>query len=194
MISFDSTHKQILSPSCVNCRDPYFQPADDTLLKVGCCSYSPVFTLFELNACIAHGEESFFREKIFANKHAMIRDFEVIVYAAVNEAFYKRNLSTFSKIEIDDVRLSYSVCQFFEDGIGCQLPPSFKNATCRSFICMTVEQCLTDIEQKALYQAAKNIQNEVKTFNDCYIKVFQEQRWNFHHHLDEIIAYFQNNF
>lgn len=194
MISFDKTYKQILSTACLNCLDPYFQPANRSLPNVGCCSYSPVFTLFELNACLMNNDEAFFRERIFANKDASIHDFEVIVHAKVNDAFYTTDVTSLSKIEIDDVKLGYSVCQFFKKGAGCQLYPSYKNATCRSFICMAIEENLTDIEQKRLSESAKNIQEEVKAFNRCYTKLFQRKGWNFHRYLDEIIAYFQKRF
>lgn len=190
MISFDTTYKQILSNACFNCCDAYFQPANPMLPKVGCCSYSPNFTLFELNACLKNNDEVFLREKIFANTNATIHDYEVIVHANVNEAFFTHDVSSLSKIEVDDLKLSYSICQFFKEGAGCQLHPSYKNATCRSFICLAVEQVLSDIEQRSLSEAIKNIQEEAKAFNRYYTSLFQRKGWNFHNHLDKIIAYF----
>lgn len=190
MISFDKTHNQLLSAACLNCHDPYFAPANDSIPKVGCCSYSPVFSLFELNACIRRHDAQFFLDKIYHHPSATISDFAVTVHAQIHKSFFDLDLSSFSSIELTDTKLSYSVCQFFKDGVGCILHPTYKNAVCRSFICTTIEQQLSDIEQKLLTDTVKLIQEEAHSFNKHYIKLFQQKNWNFHNHIEQITAHF----
>lgn len=148
MIFIDQEKKQILSNNCLNCQDPFFQPPNRQFAKVGCCSYSPSFYLLEI-AKMCLDNPSFFINSILTHPNAERFAYSIKVHANVHPAYEKTSRGHLSKLERDDLKLSYSTCQYFHN--GCSLNPSYKNAVCRTFICMSVEDSL-DEEQKELLQ------------------------------------------
>lgn len=192
MITFDKKDNQILTTACINCKDPYFAPAKATMIHAGCCSYSPVFSLHEINEILKNnGRDDFFRF-IYTNAKATIMPYEVIVHAHVDPLFHKQKLDHLSTIDQDDIRLQYSVCQFFEPQKGCRLPPPYKNATCRSFICLTVEEQLDEAMKLKLKEWNTSIQKEVHAFNEKHRKTLQLKGFDLQNNVQEVVDYLQS--
>ena len=68
-----------------------------------------------------------------------------------------------TQLEKDDLRHSYSICQFSEENKGCSLDPSFKNSVCRSFICTSIEESLHD-DKQVVQHLIKEIRTEEHDF------------------------------
>ncbi|HJV45058.1 MAG TPA: hypothetical protein VJ824_04940 [Bacillota bacterium] len=191
MIEWESQFKQILSDQCVNCSESYFAPYSNDLPHVGCCSYSPSFTLFEIYKMILCHSEEFFWEHIYRNPRRDLYDFKIIIRANVSNPFQQIDKTGLSIIQVDDLRLQFSICQFFVLGKGCGLNPAFKNETCRSFICHSVENQLSVEQSKDLNQWIREIQSEVKAFNTLYENFFRSKEWTFLNHMQDIVRYFR---
>lgn len=188
MITFDSQSKQVLTSACLKCKDPYFAPARPEMVHVGCCSYSPVFGLFEIYQMIKDGNSEFFMELIYHHS-ATILPYEIIINAEINPLFYEQKINHLSQIEKDDIRLQYSVCQFFEQKKGCTLPPSYKNSTCRSFICLTVEEQLDDQTQIEIKKWTTLIKQEVNAFVEQHRPVLQSHGLNLQTNVQGVVDY-----
>lgn len=189
MISFDPQAKQILTPFCRQCPDEQFAPVDETLPHVGCCTYSPTFTLFEIYKMIKAEQLDFFIEQIYNNPHRTLQEFEITIHAHVAAIFFKLDHSGLSKKEYEEKKLRYSVCQFFAHNKGCTLPPAFKTSICRTFICFAVEQRLDKNMQQQLTAWSKQIQQEAKQFNSMHTQLLREKGWNLSEHLSQIVNY-----
>ena len=189
MITFDSQYKQVLTSACIKCKDPYFAPAFPQMIHVGCCSYSPVFSLFEIYQMIKGGNTEFFIESIYSHQCATIMPYEIIINAEINPLFNKQKIDHLSSIEKDDIRLQYSVCQFFEQQKGCALPPTYKNSTCRSFICLTVEEQLDDQTQTELKKWNTLIKQEVNAFVEQHRLALQKRGLNLQTNVQDVIDY-----
>lgn len=192
MISFDAKYKQVLTSACLQCKDPYFAPAKSEMVHAGCCSYSPVFSLFEIYQMTKDGKQDFFLETIYNHKTATIMPYEVIIHAEVHPLFYEQKIDHLPQIEKDDLRLKYSVCQFFEPQKGCRLPASYKNSTCRSFICLTVEEQLNNEVQTQLKNWNTLIKQEVNDFVQHHRNELQQRRLNLQNNVQGLIVYLQS--
>ena len=193
MLIWDQKHKQLLSHDCRNCPDPFFAPYSEDLPHVGCCSYSPVFTLFEIYKMVQASEELFFWDRIYHNPNSTVKDYEIIVHAHVHSKFdeAKKEIGLSSKLEEEDFKLRFSVCQFFKDGKGCGLNPHFKNKVCRSFICPALEDRMEDSEKQHLEDHVKEIQAEVEGFLNVHETVLKQRGWTFADHMEEIVDYLE---
>ncbi|MFC0472814.1 hypothetical protein ACFFHM_20585 [Halalkalibacter kiskunsagensis] len=193
MIEFDNTNKQILSQACLTCKDEYFQPPINNMPKVGCCSYSPTFYLYEI-AQMCRRDEQFFFQNILAHPTAEISPFSIKIHANTHPAYSQavaNNKQTLSKIEEDDLRLSYSTCQFFKKEEGCTLHPSFKNSVCRSFICLSIENSLTEKKKQTLLKWTKLIKNEEMTFQRVHEHELKQKDLTLLSNPIEVVHYFQ---
>ncbi|WP_017727597.1 hypothetical protein [Halalkalibacterium ligniniphilum] len=164
MIVLDKKNKQVLTPHCSFCPETFFSPAEDHLPRVGCCSYSPLFGLFELSKMAQHNE-TFLRTSILNHENAQILPYQIKVHANVDPSFYKQQSFSLTKLERDDLKLRYSVCVFLKQGEGCSLPPFYKNIVCRSFICPTVESMLSETEQHHLQIMVRTITQVASQFH-----------------------------
>jgi hypothetical protein len=191
MITFDSQHKQIMTNACLKCKDPYFAPARPEM-HVGCCSYSPVFGLYEIYQMIKTGQVEFFIETIFQHRSATIMPYEIIIHAEVSPLFSEEKIDHLSPIEKDDIRLQYSVCQFFQPQKGCTLPPTYKNSTCRSFICLTVEEQLDEETQTELKKWNTVIKQEVHAFVEQHRTALQSRGLNLQTNVQGVVEYLKN--
>ncbi|MDE5411831.1 hypothetical protein [Alkalihalobacterium chitinilyticum] len=192
MIEIDKKQLQILSKACFNCSDSYFQPGHSSLPVIGCCSYSPVISLYEINQMVQQTDRNFFINTIYKNDNCTINDFNIIIHAHVHPLFEEENTDQLSSIELSDLKLSYSTCQFFERNKGCSLKPSYKNATCRSFICSTIEDQLDTEHQKHLSEWSRTIQLETKTFNDIHQAILKEKGLSLTKNVDTVLDYLEN--
>jgi hypothetical protein len=191
MIKFDNTNKQILSSACLTCEDEFFQPPIHDIPKVGCCSYSPTFYLYEI-ALMCRKDEQFFLDKILTNPHAEISPFSIKIHANVHPAYaFVSKKQARTKLEEDDIRLSYSICQFFKKEEGCTLHPSYKNSVCRSFICLTIENSLTEHMKHSLQKWTRIIKNEEMTFQREQELELKKRKINLKLNPTEVIHYFQ---
>ncbi|QOY35380.1 hypothetical protein AWH56_022250 [Anaerobacillus isosaccharinicus] len=192
MITFDSQYKQVLTSACLKCKDPYFAPAHPVMVHVGCCSYSPVFGLFEIYQMIKAGNSEFFMESIYHHRSATIMQYEIIINAEVSPLFYEQKINHLSPIEKDDIRLQYSVCQFFKQQKGCTLPATYKNSTCRSFICLTVEEQLDDQTQAELKKWNTLIKQEVNAFVEQHRLELQRRSLNLQTNVQGVVDYLKS--
>lgn len=190
-IFYDPQAKQILTPLCRQCPDEQFAPADDTRPHVGCCSYSPTFTLLEIYKMIKAGQLDFFIQRIYHHPNRSLKEFEITIHAHVAPSFFKLDLAELSKEEYEEKKLGYSICQFFNPGKGCTLPPAFKTSTCRAFICLAVEKRLDKSRQQHLADWSREIQQEARHFNSTHKLVLKERGWNLREHLFQIIDYLE---
>lgn len=190
MISWDSLNKQILTTLCRHCPDEYFAPYFPASPHVGCCSYSPTFGLFEIHNMVKAGKRDFFLRKIYENERAEITGEGILVHANV-DPYYEELVEhqELSRLEVEDLRLRFSICQFFEQEKGCGLPPAFKNSTCRSFICLAVEERLSDREKQQLTGWAKDILSEVDEFVHRHSNVLKANGWTLQNDIHQILDY-----
>ncbi|MDT8860620.1 hypothetical protein N0O92_10275 [Alkalihalobacillus sp. MEB130] len=164
MIQYDKINNQILSSSCLTCKDECFQPPNKEVPKVGCCSYSPTFYLLEISNMI-HKDETFFLEAILSNPKSQISPFHITVPANIHPSYSKTDSDLdLSPLEEDDLRHSHSICQFFKNNQGCTLHPSFKNSVCRSFVCLSIEDHLNEREKQPLQAFTHYIKKEESNF------------------------------
>lgn len=190
MISWDSKNKQILTTLCRQCPDEYFAPYFSNSPHVGCCSYSPTFGLFEIYNMVKAGQRDFFLTTIYENERAEITEEGILVHADVDPRYQELAQRQLLPIqEAEDLRLRFSICQFFVQGKGCGLPAAFKNSTCRSFICLAVEESLSDREQQQLINWAKEIRAEVDEFVQRHRVVLKEKGWTFPNDIQPILDY-----
>lgn len=190
MIDWDSDFKQIMTSLCRSCPEDYFAPYRKELEHVGCCSYSPVFTLFEIWKMIKSGQTDFFIEKIYNNPYRSLGDYEIVIHAHVNEAYNRfAEGKLLSKMEEEDMKLKFSVCQFFVRGKGCGLNPLYKNSVCRSFICSAVEDKLDQASRLQLGQWARQIRTEAEGFNEQHKEILKRKEWNLRSHSTQILEY-----
>ncbi|MEB1806750.1 MAG: hypothetical protein LPK26_05570 [Bacillaceae bacterium] len=192
MIEIDKNQRQILSKACFNCSDPYFQPGHSSLPVIGCCSYSPVISLYEIYQMVQQNDRNFFENVIYNNDNCTINDFNIIIHAHVHPHFQEKNTGQLSSIELSDLKLSYSTCQFFKSNKGCSLKPSYKNATCRSFICSTIENQLDTQHKKQLIEWSRTIQLETKMFNDTHQAILKEKSLSLTKNVDTVLNYLEN--
>ncbi|ARK30736.1 hypothetical protein [Halalkalibacter krulwichiae] len=94
-------------------------------------------------------------------------------------------------MENEDLKLSYSTCQFFYN--GCTLKPSFKSAVCRTFICMTIEESLSETKQDELQYWNRVFQKEEKDFQAFHVKELQKRNINLLDNPHKLIKYFQED-
>lgn len=190
MITWDSMNRQILTPICRHCPEEYFAPYLSDSPHVGCCSYSPTFGLFELYKMVKAGQRDYFLGTIFENKNAAIMDDGVLVHADIHPQYPNIIQSQrLSPQEAEDLRLRFSVCPFFVQGKGCGLPSSFKNSTCRSFICMAVEESLSNREKQRLSEWAKEIRAEADGFVNRHKSFIKAKGWTFRKDIHHILDY-----
>lgn len=126
MIHFDKTNRQILTSACLQCNDDCFQPPSKEVPKVGCCSYSPTFYLLEIKNMV-QTNEVFFQEYFLNHPAALIEPYSIKIPAIIHPMYNSRPIQQgLTKLEQDDLRQSYSICQFFKTNHGCTLDPSYK--------------------------------------------------------------------
>ncbi|RXT04812.1 hypothetical protein [Ammoniphilus sp. CFH 90114] len=192
MIYWDSENKQIMTSLCRSCPDDYFAPYSQDLQHVGCCSYSPVFSLYEIWKMVKSGKREFFIKRIYENADRTLAEYEVVVHAYVHNSYEHITRDQFlSKTELTDWKLKFSVCQFFVEGKGCGLDPYFKNSVCRSFICSAVEEQLGNEDQDHLKEWVRLIRLESETFNEHHKKILHRKAWSLEHHMPQILDYLQ---
>ncbi|TWI59215.1 hypothetical protein [Halalkalibacter nanhaiisediminis] len=187
MITIDQANMQIISTSCLNCQDVYFKPPSGEIPKVGCCSYSPTFYLLQL-ANMSKKEHSFDIKSILQHQAARVEDYKVTVFAHVHEAYFKVSKKFLTQMEKDDLRHSYSICQFFKEKKGCILDPSFKNSVCRSFICTNIEESL-HYDQQVVQAFINEIRTEEHGFQKYHEQVLKQKGINLREHSEEVIEY-----
>lgn len=193
MIDWDSEFKQIMTSLCRSCPDDYFAPYSKQMEHVGCCSYSPIFTLFEIWKMVKSEQVDFFMEQIYNNPCRTLGDYDIVIHAYVHDA-YEQSMEgkPLFETEEDDMRIKFSVCQFFKRGKGCGLNPFYKNSVCRSFICSAVEDKLDQASKLQLSQWARQIRTEADGFHEQYKKLFKEKGWSLRSHVTEILEYFRS--
>ncbi|WP_100398646.1 hypothetical protein [Bacillus sp. FJAT-44742] len=191
MITIDKDNKQITAAACVRCPDPFFQRGEDVLEKVGCCSYSPVFTLFEIKK-MADRDKNFFYETIYKHPKAIVSSFSIKIEAEVNPAFKKVNTSSMLPMEKEDTKLSYSTCQFFVSNQGCGLPSGYKTSVCRSFLCCTVEESLSKERKEEMNDWIFYIQEEVKAFNRSHEQKLKSKGWTLQEQPSMVVDYLKS--
>lgn len=189
MISYDRENDQLLTPCCINCPDPYFQTQHHDLFHVGCCSYSPVFTLFEMAKMIRAERVDFFMERIYRNENNRIGPYEIEVHADVHPLFQKHDRAGLTQVEREDLQQDFSVCQFFVPGKGCGLNPRFKTSVCRAFICTTVEERLAPEDKAMLDERTQAIYREAEAFNQKHETALKNKGWNLIDHLPQVLQY-----
>ncbi|WP_100408133.1 hypothetical protein [Bacillus solitudinis] len=189
MIYFDEKHSQILTNSCMNCQEKHFQPPNEQVPRVGCCSYSPVLGLFEIAKIIKQNES--FLHRLLQTSDVSIHPYHIVVHAKVHSTFAKEDIATLSVLEQEDLKTSYSVCQFFEETRGCTLPPSFKNTVCRSFICSTVELSFTPEEHLNFKKWTQNINKEADNFHREHKLNLQKKSIDIKNNTEKVISYFK---
>lgn len=190
MIQIDYNNNQILSKACLNCQDPHFQPPNLSMTKVGCCSYSPSFQLLEISRMCQDHVEQFW--EIYDHEAAIIHPYSILLQAKVDESYSTFSSDHFTSLEEEDFKTRHSICQLFEKGRGCSLQPKFKNAVCRSFICSTIEEQLTESEQIAMSKTVKAIQQETRDFQKLHSNRLKECSIDLLHTPDEVVSYFQS--
>jgi hypothetical protein len=190
MIQWDETYKQLLTGYCIQCPENYYAPYSSELPHVGCCSYSPSFSLFEIHQMVKSEQTDFFWKTIYNQSNRTLAEFKIIIHARIAESYSQLDKTGLSPMQEEDLRLKFSVCQFFVPNKGCGLDPRFKNKTCRSFICSAVEERLSTEEVEDMTRKAALIRTEVENFNSFHEGVLRGRGWNFIHHMDKIINYF----
>ncbi|MCL7747436.1 hypothetical protein [Halalkalibacter alkaliphilus] len=191
MIQFDNINKQILSSACLQCEDEFFQPPSNNIPKVGCCSYSPTFYLLEI-AKMINKDEAFFQNCILQHPKAHISPFHITVQAQVHPDYtHIANKESLSKLAADDLRHSYSVCQFFKYEKGCSLDPSFKNSVCRSFICLSIEAHLNKKEKESLQSWTHLIKHEESLFQRTHEESLKKLGVNLQSNPSAVVHYFK---
>jgi hypothetical protein len=190
MISWDKVNKQILSHECIRCPDEYFSPNNEGLPKVGCCSYSPVFTLFEIYKMVKEGDRQFFIDHIYNHEQNTVKEYEIVVHARINPLYFSHiEGKALTVIEEEDAKAAFSVCDFFVPSKGCGLDSHYKNSTCRSFICSTIEERLAPSEQDSLVNWVKEIRQESESFHSVHKSQLQRKKWNLKQDRDCILDY-----
>ncbi|MED0678178.1 hypothetical protein P4S83_07400 [Aneurinibacillus thermoaerophilus] len=203
---WEEENRQLLSAVCRNCPEPHFQRRSGDLPHIGCCAYEPVFTLFEIYKMIAAGKTEFFLKEIYANPQNEIYDYEIVAGASIQPLFYERSseedespAERYERLKRSpntaylavDERLAYAVCQFFIDGKGCGLDPRFKTSICRSFICSSIEEQLTEEERKHLSAWQRAIRDEAEPFHRRHKAILEEKGWTLRNHVHGIVEYFR---
>ncbi|MBU8907986.1 hypothetical protein [Desertibacillus haloalkaliphilus] len=188
MIYYDNTYKQILTPVCRECPDDYFSCRAKGLPDVGCCSYSPTFTLFELYKIVKDQRYDLI-DRLSRNHNVTWNRYEVIVHANIDTSFFEIDLSPLSTIEQDDLKLQHSVCQFFIEGKGCGLDPTYKTSVCRSFFCTTVEDRLSLDEGVQIGAAVKEIKADAEMFNNFHERELKIRNVTLKDNFGEVINY-----
>jgi hypothetical protein len=188
VINFDKTNRQLLTSACLSCNEPHFSRPIEELPHVGCCSYSPVFSLFELSK-VATEDPSFYFELVNQDANT-VNDYTIRINAWIHPAYQKNDHSLKrSTIEQEDLKISYSICRFFKENQGCTLKPSFKNAVCRSFICSTVEDRLATDEKSHLLEWVQDIQSEATSFHRKHETILKERRMSLKEHPNQVFSY-----
>lgn len=189
MISFDKDNKQILSNFCLSCIDPYFSTRGSNTEKTGCCSYSPVFTLYEIHQMVKADDTAFFLNDIYHNDTNTVYPYEIKIHANVHPSYFTLQVANLTKIERDDTKVRHSTCQFFQPNRGCTLKPSYKNSVCRTFICSAIEDKLDTDRKKDLDAWSRTLQMESKYFHEYHKNVLLSKGKDLLANVDEIIDY-----
>lgn len=204
-IIWDRDAGQLLSAVCQNCPEPHFQRRTPQLPHIGCCAYEPVFTLFEIYKMIEDGQTDFFLNQVYSHPDNTVCEYEIIVGARIDPLFYEKQPgekeAPFERYErllqsprtiyqATDERLAYAVCQFFENGRGCGLQPKFKTGICRSFICTSIEEVLSDTERKQLADWQRVIREEADPFHRRQQAELERRGWTLPDHVEQIIDHF----
>lgn len=196
---WDADNKQILSALCMHCKDPDFTPIFEDMENVGCCRYEPVFTLFEIYKMASEGESDFFLQQIYHHPNRRVYPYEIVIGARIDQRFnrpeeqenYKRWLNNPStRYRAEDLRLKYATCSFFLSGQGCRLPPHYKTSICRSFVCHTIEDQVSEETRQHLQTWQRNIIDEAEKFNRYHRERLQKKGLNLVDHVSEILQYF----
>lgn len=140
---------------------------------------------------VQQNQQTFFLETIYYNDLNIIKPYEIIVPANVHPEYFRHQTSQLNSMEQEDLKVSYSVCQFFRQGQGCDLNPHFKTAVCRTFICSTIEDKLSGLEQSDLIAWVKQIKHEATTFQAKHQAVLQAKEWELTNALPQILDYFE---
>ncbi len=128
---------------------------------------------------LQNGLEEFLIESIYNNSNHTINPYEIIIHANVHPKFKEHELTGKSKIQIEDIKINYSICQFFQEKKGCTLDPLLKNYVCRSFICPTVEDLLPKDLIAIVEEGTTSITKEVHQFNSLHKQILKERKLNF---------------
>jgi hypothetical protein len=176
---------------CRQCPDEYFTPIDQRIPHVGCCSYSPVFTLFNIHKMLKEGQKEFFLDKIYYNKSNTIRAYNIVIHAEIDPLLDNYDTTTLSTMEIEDIKIKFSVCQFFVEGKGCGLPPQFKTDICRTFICTTIEDQLSVQKKAQLTKWIKDIKQETSEFNIKHQDILSTRGMNLMDRLHDVMNYLE---
>lgn len=200
---WDQPNEQLLSPQCRQCKDPHFQSLSPEFEPAGCCRYEPVFTLFEIWKMVRSGEESFFKEAIYANPQNRIFKYEIMAGAIIHPSFYEPGEdgtipshvfnqlmgNQHTKYQAIDLRLKYGICPFFIKGEGCGLKPSFKTSICRMFICDSIEEALNKKELEKLHRIQREVRGKGDTFHRYHAGILQNKGLDLINHPDQILHY-----
>jgi hypothetical protein len=188
MIYIDKEKQQILSNSCLNCQDDSFQRANSSLPVIGCCSYSPTFHLLEI-ANMSVKDPEFLKEFVLKHAKAEIFPYSVKVHASIHSDYKNVDLKLLTKLEEEDLRLSYSTCQYFHQ--GCTLDSTFKNIVCRTFICLTIEDALNKQEKNELNYWTKTFHKRERDFQKLHEGELKKRGIDLVNNPLEVINYFQ---
>ncbi|MFC0560673.1 hypothetical protein ACFFH4_16945 [Halalkalibacter alkalisediminis] len=115
--------------------------------------------------------------------------YSIKVHANVHPTYQQTSQEHLSKLEKDDLKLSYSTCQYFDN--GCSLDPSYKNAVCRTFICMTIENSLDEKHKKLLHKWTKTFSKEEMDFQVKHETKLKQRGINLIETPAKVIKYFQ---
>ncbi|KHF40445.1 hypothetical protein [Halalkalibacter okhensis] len=137
-------------------------------------------------------DEAFFLKHILHHPKALLSPYHITVQAQVHSdyerVFWKESLS---KLEADDLRHSYSICQFFKNEKGCSLHPSFKNSVCRSFICLSIEARLNEDERESLHSWTQMIKHEEMLFQRTHEQALMDLGINLLSDPSAVMDYFK---
>lgn len=189
MITIDRANRQITSILCFNCKDECFQPPTENIPKVGCCSYSPTLYLLQI-ANMCKRSDIIDVHSIIGHPAAVLKKYSVRIQAEVHSSFKLRSQESLTQLEIDDLRQSYAICQFFKENKGCSLDPSFKNAVCRSFICSSIEES-SHYDKQAVQQMTRQFRMEEYEFQEYHESILEQKGINLRTAPNEVIQYFQ---
>jgi hypothetical protein len=140
---------------------------------------------------IKEGHKKFFLDRIYNNKSNTIRSYNIVIHAETDPLFDNYDTTTLSSIEKDDIKIKFSVCQFFVEEKGCGLPPQFKTDICRSFICTTIEDQLSDENKEQLTRWVKGIKQETSEFNIKHQDILSTRGMNLMDQLHDVMDYLE---
>src|SRR5699024_3011786 len=118
----------------------------------------------------------------------VVDEYTLTVRAHIDPLYYEELPSNqMSPLEEEDFKLGFSRCSFFVEGKGCGLNPLYKPSTCRSFICSTIEQELSENQLSELSYRVRQIKQEVQSFERLHKASIQRRKWTLKTNMEQIL-------